>query len=167
MTRSAQLDWLAIQHDWVNNEKSVREIGKTHGVSHTRIAQRAKAEAWPERSNGGGVPPRRVTGKLPTRGKLPGSDKLPHGGKQPASASAKFPIVVREWPKKGELARVTVDTYKGATTVNLRLWYQKDGEWKPGPKGFVIGAASWPALAAEVTEVLTREGLLDTEEPKS
>jgi hypothetical protein len=61
------------------------------------------------------------------------------------------------------LARVTVDKYKRATTVNLRLWYQdKDTrEWKPGPKGFVIGAASWPALAAEVTEVLTREGLLD------
>lgn len=160
---SRQLDWLAVQADWATTTDSVRQLAKAHGVSHTRIQQRARAEAWPARPAGRVVPSKRTSGNLPERGKVPSAGKVPRGGKSSVAAPAgvQFPIIVREWSKKGELARVTVDQYKGAATVNLRLWYQdKQGEWKPGPKGFVVGAAAWPEIAAEVNEVLARLGLL-------
>lgn len=44
-TRAA-IDWERIELDYRAGVKSVREIGGEHGVSHTAINKRAKAEEW-------------------------------------------------------------------------------------------------------------------------
>jgi hypothetical protein len=50
--------------------------------------------------------------------------------------------VIRDIDKgaRGEVIRVEVTEYKGATYLNLRVWYiDKDGELKPTQKGIAIG----------------------------
>lgn len=40
------IDWDAIEQEYRVNQRSVRDIAKRHGVSHTRINQRVAAEGW-------------------------------------------------------------------------------------------------------------------------
>jgi transposase len=40
------IDWAAIERDFREGVMSVREIAKWHGVSHTAINKKAKAEGW-------------------------------------------------------------------------------------------------------------------------
>lgn len=45
-TERKVVDWEAIQNDYRAGVLSTREIGAAHGVSHTAINKRAKAEGW-------------------------------------------------------------------------------------------------------------------------
>ena len=44
--RDYGIDWLTIRRDWETTNETYREVGARHGVSHTSIARRAKAEGW-------------------------------------------------------------------------------------------------------------------------
>jgi len=46
----------------------------------------------------------------------------------------------------GSARRVTVEQYKGTTTISLREFYQKDGKWLPGKKGINLTTAQWQTL---------------------
>jgi hypothetical protein len=43
-------DWKKIKKEYAERRKSLRQLGAEHGVSHTAIAKRAKAEKWARRS---------------------------------------------------------------------------------------------------------------------
>ncbi|KUR71464.1 hypothetical protein AQZ52_12585 [Novosphingobium fuchskuhlense] len=56
--------------------------------------------------------------------------------------------IIFERMHRGELLRVTQDTYKGTTFANFRRWYPKDGDWKAGSKGVTMPLDALPALTA-------------------
>lgn len=60
-----------------------------------------------------------------------------------------LPIVVAEWPRNArEIVRVTLDTFKGSPTINVRVWYRTPtGELKPGNKGLTLGISHLPNLS--------------------
>lgn len=69
-------------------------------------------------------------------------------------------------PKK----KVVVSSFKGQVLVNVREWYQKDGEWKPTSKGIALTKDQWKALCemrgeidAEIAEL---EGESKDEPPR-
>ena len=43
---TAQTDWVAVEGDYRETRKSIREIGRQHGVPEASIRKRAKAEGW-------------------------------------------------------------------------------------------------------------------------
>ena len=45
-TTMQRLDWEAIEADYRAGRCSVRDIAARHGVSHTAINKRARAEGW-------------------------------------------------------------------------------------------------------------------------
>ena len=46
-----------------------------------------------------------------------------------------------------------MNTYRGQRRVDLREYYQQNGEWKPGRKGISLSAAEWEKLKALVAQV--------------
>jgi hypothetical protein len=64
------------------------------------------------------------------------------------------PIIIAEWPiKRGEIARVSIDFYKG-TWLIVRKWFEvAQGEMRPG-KGIAMGVKNLPQMAAAVEEAL-------------
>ncbi|KIW10979.1 hypothetical protein PV08_10278 [Exophiala spinifera] len=53
--------------------------------------------------------------------------------------------------------RVTISEFKGKTLVNVREYYQKDGEWLPGKKGISMSIEQYSALIGLMPQI---EGLL-------
>lgn len=55
----------------------------------------------------------------------------------------------------GGSRRVSVGSWKGKPNVNIREFYQKDGEgpWLPGKKGIALSPAEWKTLLAHAPEV--------------
>lgn len=43
---TAKTDWVAVERDYLETRKSVREIGRTHSISEAAIRKRAKAGGW-------------------------------------------------------------------------------------------------------------------------
>lgn len=43
---TAKTDWVAVEGDYRETRKSIREIGRTHSISEAAIRKRAKAECW-------------------------------------------------------------------------------------------------------------------------
>jgi len=41
---------------------------------------------------------------------------------------------------------VNINEYKGKFFVNIREWYEKDGELKPGFKGLTINKEQWQVV---------------------
>jgi len=46
---SGDADWEQVQQEYEAGEKSLRQIGRDHGITHTAVRKRAKAENWQER----------------------------------------------------------------------------------------------------------------------
>ena len=46
MTERGKTDWEAIERDYRSGQLSVRQIALLHGVSHTAVNKKAKAESW-------------------------------------------------------------------------------------------------------------------------
>jgi hypothetical protein len=47
--------------------------------------------------------------------------------------------IIHEFMKNaGELVRISFTTYKGKKLVNLRVYYQAEDGWRPGPKGLTL-----------------------------
>lgn len=57
-----------------------------------------------------------------------------------ASGGAGEDVVVAELPGN---RRLTVGTFRGAVTVGVREFYQKDGTWLPGKKGISLSKEQW------------------------
>jgi len=52
---------------------------------------------------------------------------------------------------RGEVVRIEISEYKGATLFNIRIWYQdSNGEFKPTQKGISVS----PDLIPEIKEAL-------------
>lgn len=50
------------------------------------------------------------------------------------------PILIAEWPiSRGEIARVSIRSFKGSWLIDLRKWFQTgDGQLRAGPKGISL-----------------------------
>ncbi len=64
-------------------------------------------------------------------------------------------VIVSEWPvKRGEVARVSIEPWRGTWLVNIRRWFEVgDGELRPG-KGIALAVRHLPRLADAVTNAL-------------
>jgi hypothetical protein len=49
--------------------------------------------------------------------------------------------------------RVSVSSFKGKTLVNLREYFEKDGEWLPTKKGITLNLDQWKTLKALVEDI--------------
>ncbi|GMM28067.1 hypothetical protein DAMA08_007830 [Martiniozyma asiatica (nom. inval.)] len=52
-----------------------------------------------------------------------------------------------------ERRRITVRQFKGSTLIDIREYYKKDDEWKPGSKGISLTPDQWAILAECAPEV--------------
>ncbi|KAF5836365.1 transcriptional Coactivator p15-domain-containing protein [Dunaliella salina] len=49
--------------------------------------------------------------------------------------------------------RCTISDYKGSKLVDLREWYRKDGELKPGMKGISLQVGDWNTICSAVADI--------------
>jgi hypothetical protein len=76
--------------------------------------------------------------------------------------------VVAEWPKdkRGEVFRVSLTSYNGRPTVDVRVWWPSpDGNYRPGRQGMSCAVRHLPQLAealAKALAVAIEGGLVDT-----
>ena len=47
----------------------------------------------------------------------------------------------------------TISEWKGKPYIDIRTYYEKDGEWRPTPKGLKFSATLYKDLAASVVEI--------------
>ena len=47
MARRNDIDWEAIERDYRANQLTVTDVARKHGVSHSQVRAKAKAEKWP------------------------------------------------------------------------------------------------------------------------
>lgn len=53
----------------------------------------------------------------------------------------------------GKDIRVEASEYKGRFYVSIRKWYEKEGEWKPSPKGITMSMDEWMELVGKFDEI--------------
>ena len=53
--------------------------------------------------------------------------------------------------------RVTKQDYMGKSYVDIRVYYRKEGEWKPGKKGITVPQAEAKTLAKLIMQALDSE----------
>jgi hypothetical protein len=78
------------------------------------------------------------------------------------------PIIVAEWPiKRGEIARVSIEPYKGVWLIGLRKWFEaEDGKMRPG-KGMSLSVRHLPRIAEAMGKALAvarERGLIPTDQ---
>lgn len=57
------------------------------------------------------------------------------------------PTVFLDLPRGRDVLRVTASEFKGATYVDIRVWYfDRDGELRPGSKGVSLRPDAIPAV---------------------
>ncbi|KAL6758134.1 transcriptional Coactivator p15-domain-containing protein, partial [Haematococcus lacustris] len=62
----------------------------------------------------------------------------------------------------GNNKRVTLSNFRGESQVDLREWYLKDAELKPGKKGISLKASEWQAVVAGLRAVEAAVAAKDT-----
>ncbi|ESX00900.1 hypothetical protein HPODL_00313 [Ogataea parapolymorpha DL-1] len=65
-----------------------------------------------------------------------------------------------------EKRRVSVRKFKGATLVDIREYYQKEGKWLPGSKGIALTEDQWKALRGLIGEIDDSISQLEPEQKK-
>jgi hypothetical protein len=78
--------------------------------------------------------------------------KLGNGETRLSAPDATFAAVVANL---SETRRVTVGTFRGAATVGVREYYEKNGEMLPGLKGLNMSADQWRVFCAHVERIET------------
>ena len=58
-----------------------------------------------------------------------------------------------EFWRLNDKKRVSVSQFKGKTYVNLREFYEKDGEWLPTKKGITLDLQQWSTLKKLVKDI--------------
>jgi hypothetical protein len=71
------------------------------------------------------------------------------------SADPLAPLLIAEWPiKRGEIARVSIENYKGTWLISLRKWFEADdSQLRPG-KGISLSVKHLPRVSAAMEEAL-------------
>ena len=64
------------------------------------------------------------------------------------SCSKEYKLLLPESQK-----RVTVSNFKGRTLLDIREWYEKDGEFKPGRKGISLTSDQWTAIKSSANGI--------------
>jgi Transcriptional Coactivator p15 (PC4) len=75
------------------------------------------------------------------------------------------PILISEWPlSRGEIARVSIRSFKGTWLIDLRKWFETDdGHLRAGPKGISLGLKHLRRIGVamnEAMEVARSRGLI-------
>ena len=78
--------------------------------------------------------------------------------KKQKSASSGNATGVELKPQNFELTsdgkrRVQVRTYRGQVQVDVREWYEKDGELRPGKRGLSLRVEQWKRLKAWIPKI--------------
>ena len=78
------------------------------------------------------------------------------------------PILIAEWPiRRGEIARVSIENYKGTWLISLRKWFEaEDDQLRPG-KGISLSVKHLRRISVamnESLEVARSRGLIQTDE---
>ena len=79
------------------------------------------------------------------------------------------PILISEWPlSRGEVARVSIRSYKGSWLIDLRKWFETgDGQLRAGPKGISLSVKHLRRISEAMTEaieVARSRGLLQADD---
>ena len=53
----------------------------------------------------------------------------------------------------GKDVRVEASEYKGKFYINIRRWYEADGEWKPGNKGIALTISEWKEFIDKLEDI--------------
>jgi hypothetical protein len=77
-------------------------------------------------------------------------------------------ILIAEWPiNRREIARVSIEWYRGSCLINLRKWYEDGtGKFNPGNKGIALNIGHLRRISAAMEDalVVARErGLVSAE----
>jgi hypothetical protein len=66
------------------------------------------------------------------------------------------PILIAEWPiKRGEIARVSIENYKGSWLIDYRKWFEVDsGEWRATSKGLKLSVRHLRRISEAMNEAL-------------
>lgn len=78
-------------------------------------------------------------------------------------------VIVDEWPinKRGELARISLELYKGSWRVGCRKWFlDDDGKLCPSRQGISLRVEHLPRLAAAPDQALSaarERGLIEAD----
>jgi hypothetical protein len=80
-------------------------------------------------------------------------------------------ILISEWPiNGGEIARVSLDRYRGLWLINLQKWYKDDtGKFNPGIRGIALNVAHLARISGAMEDALTlafQRGLIPTREER-
>lgn len=68
-----------------------------------------------------------------------------------------FPIVIAEWERNArEVVRVSLDSYRGSYTIDIRVWWLSGRELKPGKTGITLGIRNLDQLAKAVVDARER-----------
>ncbi len=53
-----------------------------------------------------------------------------------------------------EVVKVSLETYMGRRVLNIRVWFDSDGEWKPSKKGLSLAVERLPELVEVLTDAM-------------
>jgi hypothetical protein len=76
-------------------------------------------------------------------------------GNSPGGRTESEPLLIAEWPiKRGEIARVSIENYKGTWLISLRKWFEaEDDELRPG-KGISLSIKHLRRISIAMDEAL-------------
>lgn len=69
------------------------------------------------------------------------------------------PLLIAEWPiKRGEIARVSIENYKGTWLISLRKWFEaEEGRFRPG-KGISLSVKHLRRISTAMDDALVAAG---------
>jgi hypothetical protein len=84
------------------------------------------------------------------------AQKAPQRNTQHSKPDDQEPVLIAEWPiKRGEIARVSIENYKGTWLIDLRKWFEVDaGDWRATSKGLKISVKHLRRISAAMNEAL-------------
>jgi hypothetical protein len=69
--------------------------------------------------------------------------------------------IIAEWAiNRREHVRVSIEQFKGTWLINIRKWFEVDGQMRPGKQGIALNIKHLPQLA----EAMIRARLVATED---
>jgi len=84
------------------------------------------------------------------------AQEAPRRNSSRSNADDVEPILIAEWPlSRGEIARVSIRTFKGTPLIDLRKWFEDgDGQLSPGPKGISLSVKHLRRISVAMNDAL-------------
>ena len=96
------------------------------------------------------------------------AQEAPRRNDSRSNADEVEPILIAEWPlSRGEVARVSIRSFKGTWLIDLRKWFETGGQLRAGPKGISLSVKHLQRISAamgEALEVARRRGLIPADQ---